>query len=99
MNEEERAEWLARAIDDLLSRDRSRPTEPPPPEFERQELNALLRIAHSRAEQGDASIQAGRQYEGRVWRRGVERLDGPGASRRVRPPDATSPASPADRRA
>src|SRR5206468_5319864 len=94
MNEEERAEWLARAIDDLLSRDRSRPTEPPPPEFERQELNALLRIAHSRAEQGDASIQAGVQYEGAVWRRVLERLDRRRTSREVRPLDAIEPANP-----
>src|SRR2546426_10936117 len=75
MNEEERAEWLARAIDDLLSRDRSRPNESPPPNFERQELNALLRIADSRAKQGDASIQAGGQDESAVWRTGLERLD------------------------
>ena len=94
MNEEERAEWLARAIDDLLSRDRSRPKEPPPPEFERQELNALLRIAHSRAEKGDASIQAGVQYEGAVWRRVLERLDRRRTSREVRPLDAMEPANP-----
>src|SRR2546422_11761655 len=94
MNEEERAEWLARAIDDLLSRDRSRPKEPPPPEFERQELNALLRIADSRAKQGDASIQAGVQYEGAVWRRVLERLDRRRISREVRPLDAIEPANP-----
>src|SRR5437867_1087917 len=94
MNEEERAEWLARAIDDLLSRDRSRPKEPQPPKFERQELNALLRIAHSRAEQGDASIQAGVQYEGAVWRRVLERLDRRRTSREVRALDASEPANP-----
>ncbi len=94
MNEEERAEWLARAIDDLLSSDRSRPKEPPPPKFERQELNALLRIAHSRAEQGDASIQAGVQYEGAVWRRVLERLDRRRTSREVRALDASEPANP-----
>ena len=94
MNEEERAEWLARAIDDLLSKDRSRPNEPPPPKFERQELNALLRIADARAKQGEATIQAGVQYEGAVWRRVLERLDRRRASREVRPLDTNEPANP-----
>ena len=48
MNDEERADWLARAIDDLLNRDRQRPKEPPPPELERDELNTLMRIAGER---------------------------------------------------
>src|SRR5438132_3543913 len=94
MNEEERAEWLARAIDDLLNKDRTRPQEPAPPTFERQELNALLRIANARAEQGDASIQTGVQYEGAVWRRVLERLDRRRTSREVRPLDASEPANP-----
>src|SRR5438132_11386378 len=94
MNEEERAEWLARAIDDLLNKDRSRPQEPAPPKFERQELNALLRIANARAEQGDASIQTGVQYEGAVWRRVLERLDRRRTSREVRPLGASEPANP-----
>ncbi|TMF13279.1 MAG: hypothetical protein E6I38_01775 [Chloroflexi bacterium] len=92
MNEEERADWLARAIDDLLSSDRSRPKEPSPPKFERQELNALLRIANARAERGHASMQAGVQYEGAVWRRVLERLDRRRSSREVRPLD--EPANP-----
>jgi len=92
MNEEERAEWLARAIDDLLSTDRSRLNDTPPPKFERQELNALLRIAHARAEEGNASIQAGVQYEGAVWRRVLERLDRRRTSREVRPLDANESA-------
>jgi len=94
MNEEERADWLARAIDDLLSKDRSRPKEPPPPKFERQELNTLLRIADARAKQGDASIQAGVPYEGAVWRRVLERLDRRRTSREVRPLDAGQPLNP-----
>jgi hypothetical protein len=94
MNEEERAEWLARAIDDLLNKDRSRPKEPSPPKFERQELNALLRIADTRAKQGDASTQAGLQYEGAVWRRVLERLDRRRTSREVHPLDASEPANP-----
>jgi len=94
MNEEERADWLARAIDDLLSSDRSRPKEPLPPKFERQELNALLRIANARAERGDASMQTGVQYEGAVWRRVLERLDRRRTSREVRPLDVSAPVSP-----
>jgi len=94
MNEEERADWLARAIDDLLAKDRSRPKEPTPPKFERQELNALLRIADARAKQGDTSIQAGVQYEGAVWRRVLERLDRRRTSREVRPLDTSEPANP-----
>ena len=94
MNEEERADWLARAIDDLLSSDRSRPKAPSPPKFERQELNALLRIANARAERGDASMQTGVQYEGAVWRRVLERLDRRRTSREVRPLDVSAPVSP-----
>jgi hypothetical protein len=91
MNEEERAEWLARAIDDLLNRDRSRPKEPPPPELDGQELNALMRIAHDRAETAQSSFHTGLQYEGAVWRRVLERLDRRRTSREVRPLDASGP--------
>jgi len=96
MNEEERAEWLARAIDDLLNRGRQRPKEPPPPEFDREELNALLRIANSRAEAADSRLHAGVQYEGEVWQRVLERLDRRRFPREVRPFDAEEPTSELD---
>src|SRR4029453_5372544 len=91
MNEEERAEWLARAIDDLVNKDRSRPKEPPPPELDRQELNALMRIAASRADAAQSSAHTGLQYEGTVWRRVPEPLDRRRVSREVRPLDAGEP--------
>jgi hypothetical protein len=87
MNDEERADWLARAIDDLLSRDRQRPTESPPPELERQELNSLLRIAGDRLDAADTRMQAGLQYEGEVWRGVLRKLD-----RRKKPRKKTSAA-------
>jgi len=89
MNEEERADWLARAIDDLLNQDRQRPTEPPPPELDREELNALLRIASARAEAAQSVMHKGIQYEGEVWQRVLQRLDRRRTPRTVRPFDAT----------
>jgi hypothetical protein len=79
MNDEERADWLARAIDDLLASSRQRPNEPPP-ELERSELNALLRVAEGRIESGQTRTQSGLQYEGEVWHGVLQKLD-----RRKRP--------------
>jgi hypothetical protein len=95
MNDEERADWLARAIDDLLSSSRQRPKEPPPPELERSELNALLRIAGERIESSETHMQSGLQYEGEVWQGVLRNLD-----RRRRPrkagPSRKKPALPED---
>ena len=94
MNDEERADWLARAIDDLLSRDRQRPKEPPPPELERDELNALMRIAGERIESSQTSLQAGLQYEGDVWKGVLRKLDRrrrPRKAKRSNPPAAVPP--------
>lgn len=88
MNEEERADWLARAMDDLLARDRSRPKEPPPPELDREELNALMRIAQARADSSHTLMHTSLQYEGEVWQRVLERLDRRRISRIVHPLDA-----------
>ena len=96
MNEEERAEWLARAIDDLLSKDRQRPKEPPPPRLDREELNALLRIASSRAEAADSRLHSGLQYEGEVWQRVLKRLDRRQFPREVRSFDAPASVSELD---
>jgi hypothetical protein len=96
MNDEERAEWLARAIDDLLNKDRQRPKEPPPPKFDREELSALLRIASHRAEAADSRLHSGTQYEGEVWQRVLNRLDRRKFPRDVRPFDAIDPVSELD---
>lgn len=99
MNEEERADWLARAIDDLLNQDRQRPTEPPPPALDREELNALLRIASARAESAQSLMHKGIQYEGEVWQRVLQRLDRRRTSRAVRPFDAAEAVTEADKAA
>jgi hypothetical protein len=96
MNEEERAEWLARAIDDLLNKDRQRPKEPPPPKLDREELNALLRIASARAESTDSLLHRGVQYEGEVWQRVLKRLDRRQFPREVKSFDAVGPVSEMD---
>ena len=94
MNEEERADWLARAIDDLLSSDRQRPKEPPPPELERDELNSLMRIAEERLDDSQTRTQTGVQYEGEVWQGVLRKLDRrrrPRKAKRAKPPAAVPP--------
>jgi hypothetical protein len=94
MNEEERADWLARAIDDLLSSDRQRPKEPPPPELERDELNNLMRVAEDRLDTSQTRMQAGLQYEGEVWKGVLRKLDRrrrPRKVKRAKPPAAIPP--------
>ena len=94
MNDEERADWLARAIDDLLSRDRQRPKEPPPPELERDELNTLMRIAGERIESSQTHLQAGLQYEGDIWKGVLRKLDRRRRPRKVKrsnPPAVVPP--------
>jgi len=96
MNEEERADWLARAMDDLLARDRSRPKEPPPPALDKEELNALMRIARARADSAHTLMHTSLQYEGEVWQRVIERLDRRRTPRVVRSLDASEPVSEAE---
>ncbi|HEV8574031.1 MAG TPA: hypothetical protein VGR43_04915, partial [Dehalococcoidia bacterium] len=95
MNEEERAEWLARAIDDLLNYDRQRPKEPPPPELEREELNALMRIASARVDSSNKMMHTGLLYEGEVWQTVLDRLDRRRFSREVKPFDLNEQADDA----
>lgn len=71
MNEQERAEWLARALDNLLGRD-SRPADPPG--LEDEEIASLLRVAHARLEQSQAVAHAGLQHEAQVWQEVLARL-------------------------
>lgn len=71
MNERERAEWLARAIDDLIQGNAS----PERPAIDDEELSALLRVARARLEAGSLVAREGAGYEGAVWERVVSRLE------------------------
>jgi hypothetical protein len=72
MNEEERAAWLARAVDNLIQR---REAAEPPKELNNRDLEGLLRVAKARLELSDRTAQAGLQYEGAVWQRVLDRLE------------------------
>ncbi len=72
MNEQERADWMARAIDDLVHGDR--PAEPPV-DLDGDEIGTLMRVARARLETARESAHAGLQYEGAVWQRVLERLE------------------------
>lgn len=75
MNEQERADWLARAIDDLV---RGKGQEPLPPGLDDEEIISLLKVARARFQQAQASAHAGLQHEAVVWRRLLERLQAGG---------------------
>ncbi len=76
MNEGERAEWLARAIDDLLKRDRqSEAAAGRPAGLEAGELEALMRVARARLATANETAHAGVQYEGAIWQRVLSRLE------------------------
>ncbi len=72
MNEQERADWLARTIDDLL---RGKSAAEPPAGLDNEELDALMRVARVRLEAARASSHASLQYEGEVWRQVLIRLE------------------------
>ena len=72
MNERERADWLARTIDDILQG--SRPATPPDGLDER-DVDGLLRAASTRMDQSSKSARSALQYEGTVWREVLQRLD------------------------
>ncbi len=76
MTEEERADWLARAIDDLLKADRqSEAVNEPPAGLEEAELNSLMRVARARLDAARNAAHAGLQYEGAIWQQVLSRLD------------------------
>lgn len=76
MNEKERAEWLARAIDDLLKGDRqSEPVGEPLAGLEAEELKALMRVARARLDKAREATHTGAQYEGAIWQQVLSRLD------------------------
>lgn len=71
MTEKERAEWLARAIDDLL-----RGT--PPPETQEptdEELHSLLRVAKARLDVSKRAVDAGADHEQAIWQKLVARVE------------------------
>jgi hypothetical protein len=70
MNERERADALARTIDEML-----RGTQTSEPRFDDEDLRSLIRVADARRQ---ASIEAGRRsadHESAVWQRLVARLE------------------------
>lgn len=70
MNERERADALARAIDELI-----RGAQTPEPHFDDEEMRSLLRVAGVRRQ---AAIETGRRsadHESAVWQRLVARLE------------------------
>lgn len=77
MNERERADWLARAIDDLL-----RGTQLPAPEDEDQQ--SLLDIARSRLKAAKDAAREGADHEDAVWQQLVARFDA--RASRAQPP-------------
>lgn len=85
MNERERADWLARTVDNILRG--SRPAAPPDGLDER-DVDGLLRAASTRMSEGSKSARSALQYEGAVWREVLQRLD-----RRQRPRQNATPNS------
>lgn len=72
MNEQERADWLARAIDDLVRGDR--PAQPSA-NLDEDEIGSLMRVARARLETARDAAHAGLPYEGAVWQEVVQRLE------------------------
>ena len=72
MNERERADWLARTIDDLLRGKRQAMT---PDGLDENDVDGLLRAASTRMSQATDSAKSSLQYEGAVWRQVLQRLD------------------------
>lgn len=84
MNEQERAEWLARAVDNLIHH--RQPIEPPPG-LDEADLEEILNIARLRLECADTASRQGLQYEGAIWKSIVERLE----ARFAGPPTSSEP--------
>lgn len=72
MNEEERAGWLARAVDKLIQRQKA---VEPPGYLEDPDIEGLLQIAKARLELAESNARMGLLHEGTVWRKLLERLD------------------------
>jgi len=70
MNERERADYLARAIDELIQGPAT-----PEPHFDDEELRSLLRVARARLKSGTVSGRNAANHEATVWERVVMRLE------------------------
>lgn len=85
MNEQERAGWLARAVDKLIQR---REVETPPEDPRARDLGALLSVARVRLDLAESAAHDGLQHEESVWQKVRQRLE---SSAAATPADATSP--------
>jgi len=72
MNERQRADQLARAIDELISG----APRPKPDRFDDQELQSLLHIAQARLEPSKNAASASADHEAAVWQQLIARLEG-----------------------
>jgi hypothetical protein len=75
MNEQQRADFVARAVDDLISG-----IEPAhvPADLDARDVDAILQVARSRLETARSAAHDGIHYEGTVWQRVLERLGSAG---------------------
>ncbi len=72
MNERERAEQLARAIDELIHGT----PRPGPAHFDDHELQSLVQVAQARLRAGKSVAGAGSDHEAAVWEQLIARLEG-----------------------
>jgi hypothetical protein len=72
VTEEERADWLAEAIDDLV---RGNPVSPPPQGLDSAEVEALLRVSRVRLDAARESANVALAHEATVWQEVLERLE------------------------
>ena len=73
MNEQERAGWLARAVDKLIHQQTA---DNPPEDQNSQDLDDLLLIARARLDLAESTARHGLQHEGSVWQKLLGRLEG-----------------------
>jgi hypothetical protein len=72
MNERQRADQLARAIDELINGT----PRPGPARFDDHELQSLIQVAQARLTTGKNVASAGTDHEATVWARLIARLEG-----------------------
>ena len=72
MNEKERADWLARAVDNLIQR---REAAEPPEDLNDGDLAGIMRVARARLSLAETTAHQGLQYEGAVWQKVLDRLE------------------------
>jgi hypothetical protein len=72
MNERQRADQLARAIDELISG----APRPGPARFDDQELQSLIKVAQARLGESQNAASASADHEATVWQQLIGRLEG-----------------------